>query len=65
MELLDRFEKMYDANHELASPGSGVRNKTRVFGKRLMLDSNEIKRCREQLGHYNGMLDCIMTSLSV
>jgi hypothetical protein len=58
---------MYDENQYVGAAASyvGLRVKTRVFGKRLVFDPNEIKSCQEQIGHYNGMLDSFMTSLNV
>jgi len=64
--LLNRLRRMYEENNAVAAPETnGFRSKARVVGKRLAFDPNEIKSCREQIGHYNGMLDSVMTSLNL
>ncbi|KAK1750984.1 ankyrin repeat-containing domain protein [Echria macrotheca] len=63
--LLNRLERIYDVNNAITASGHGFKDKASVFRKRLTLDANDIKSCRDQIGQYNGMLDSFMISLNV
>ena len=67
MALLERLRRMHDENQDVSAAVGphGFRGKVRVVGKRLTFDPNQIKSFREQIGHYNGMLDSFMTSLNL
>lgn len=63
--VLTKLRTIHNEYHALTtSETHGLTSQARKIGKRLTFDPKELKSCRDEIVHYNLMLNSFMTSLS-